>query len=54
MEAFKRQRRTYAKFGKDMKNYHYVGMWAGPPKYDGVCDVEDFATGFVRFATRPR
>ncbi len=43
---------TYAKFGKDMKKYRYVGMWAGPPNYDGVCDVEDFATGFVRFGDK--
>lgn len=41
--------KTYDKFGKDMRNYRYVGMWAGPPKFDGVFDVEDFSTGFVRF-----
>jgi predicted dehydrogenase len=40
---------TYAKFGSNMQNYRYVGMWAGPPKYDGVFDVEDYATGMVRF-----
>ncbi|NLX03777.1 MAG: Gfo/Idh/MocA family oxidoreductase [Phycisphaerae bacterium] len=40
---------TYAKFGCDMKNYNYVGMWAGPPDYKGTFDVEDFATGFVRY-----
>jgi predicted dehydrogenase len=43
---------TYAKFGKDMKNYRYVGMWAGPPKFDGVCDVEDYAAGFVRYGDK--
>ncbi len=43
---------TYAKFGKDMKKYRFVDMWAGPPKFDGVCDVEDFATGFVRFGNK--
>jgi predicted dehydrogenase len=43
---------TYAKFGKDMKSYRYVGMWAGPPKFDGVCDTEDYAAGFVRFGTK--
>jgi predicted dehydrogenase len=43
---------TYSKFGKDMKNYRYVGMWAGPPNYDGVCDVEDYASGFVRFGKK--
>lgn len=41
---------TYAKFGKPMKNYRYVGMWAGPPNYRGVFNVEDSAAGFVRFA----
>ncbi len=40
---------TYAKFGPDMRHYRYVSMWAGPPKYDGVFDVEDYAAGFVRF-----
>lgn len=40
---------TYAKFGSPMRNYRYVGMWAGPPKYDGKFDVEDYATGLVRF-----
>jgi predicted dehydrogenase len=44
--------KTYAKFGKDMKNYKYVWMWAGPPNYKGVCDVEDYATGFVRFGEK--
>jgi predicted dehydrogenase len=41
--------KAYSKFGPRMKKYVYVGMWAGPPKYDGVFDVEDYATGFVRF-----
>ena len=40
---------TYAKFGSPMKDYTYTGMWAGPPKYDGVFDVEDYSSGFVRF-----
>ena len=26
-------------------------MWAGPPKADGVFDVDDYAAGFVRFGT---
>jgi len=41
--------KTYAKFGPDMANYTYVGMWAGPPKLDGAFDVEDYAAGMVRF-----
>jgi predicted dehydrogenase len=43
---------TYAKFGPRMKGYRYVSMWAGPPKYDGVCDVEDYAAGLVRFGAK--
>jgi len=34
--------------GKDMKNYSYIDMWAGPPNYNGVYDVEDFVTAFLR------
>lgn len=40
---------TYAKFGPKMKDYTYVDMWAGPPDFDGTCDVEDYSTGFIRF-----
>ncbi len=40
---------TYAKFGTPIKNYRYVDMWAGPPKFNGKFDVEDYASGFVRF-----
>jgi predicted dehydrogenase len=43
---------TYAKFGKRMRDYKYVRMWAGPPKFDGVFDVEDYATGMVRFGNK--
>jgi len=42
--------KTYAKFGPRMKDYVYTTMWAGPPRYDGVFDVEDYAAGMVRFA----
>lgn len=41
--------KVYANFGKDMKNYVYESMWAGPPKFDGVCDVEDSAHALIRF-----
>jgi len=41
--------KCYAKFGRNMREYRYVRMWAGPPKLDGVCDVEDYSTGLVRF-----
>ena len=41
---------TYAEFGRDMKNYNYVSMWAGPPDYSGTFDVEDFASAFYRLS----
>ena len=41
--------KTYDVFGPRMKKYVYVDMWAGPPKFDGVFDVEDYSTGFIRF-----
>ncbi|MEG0664357.1 MAG: Gfo/Idh/MocA family oxidoreductase, partial [Clostridia bacterium] len=31
-----------------MKEYSYTSMWAGPPNYDGVYDVEEFITGMIR------
>ena len=43
---------TFCKLGKDMKNYVYTDMWAGPPKYDGTYDVDDSVTALIRtFAT---
>ncbi|MDR1262253.1 MAG: Gfo/Idh/MocA family oxidoreductase [Oscillospiraceae bacterium] len=39
---------TYAKLGANMKDYVFTGMWAGPPDYSGVNDVEEFVTGLVR------
>lgn len=43
---------NYAKFGANMPQYKYVSMWAGPPKYEGVCDVEDYSVGLVRFGRK--
>ncbi len=40
--------KVYANFGKDLKKYVYEEMWAGPPDYQGVCDVEDAAHALVR------
>lgn len=39
---------TFCKLGKNMNDYTYVSMWAGPPKMDGVYDVEDAMTGIAR------
>lgn len=41
---------TYSKLGKDMKNYSYINMWAGPPNYEGTYDVDDFVTAMIRTA----
>lgn len=40
---------VYSTFGRRMRNYVYENMWAGPPDWEGVCDVEDSAHAFVRF-----
>ncbi len=39
---------TFCKLGKDIPNYVYRKMWAGPPKLDGTCDVEESMTGLIR------
>ncbi len=39
---------TFCKLGKDMEHYVYTDMWAGPPKYDGVYDVDDSVTALIR------
>ena len=39
---------TFSKLGVDMKGYAYTDMWAGPPKYDGIYDVDDSVTGMIR------
>jgi predicted dehydrogenase len=39
---------THSEMAKDMKEYAYVNMWAGPPDYNGTYDVEDYVTGLIR------
>lgn len=39
---------TFCKLGKEMQGYVYKDMWAGPPKYDGIYDVDDSVTGMIR------
>lgn len=39
---------VFSKLGKDMENYVYTDMWAGPPKYDGTYDVDDSVTALIR------
>ncbi|MSR29375.1 MAG: Gfo/Idh/MocA family oxidoreductase [Phycisphaerales bacterium] len=41
---------TWAKFGSPIKDYRFASMWAGPPRLDGVFDVEDSATALIRCA----
>lgn len=39
---------TFCKLGKNINEYTYVDMWAGPPVTDGTYDVEEGITGLVR------
>lgn len=39
---------TFSKLGCDIPRYVYKDMWAGPPKMDGIYDVEESITGIVR------
>lgn len=40
--------KAYCRLGRELSGYTYINMWAGPPKEDGIYDVDDFITGFVR------
>jgi predicted dehydrogenase len=42
--------KAFSVLGKNLRGYVYEDMWAGPPDYNGVYDVDDFVTGFVRTA----
>jgi len=39
---------TFSVLGRDIKNYVYTAMWAGPAKPDGIYDVEEAVTALVR------
>lgn len=39
---------TFAKLGSPIEDYVFESMWAGPPKPDGICDVEESIAGIVR------
>ncbi len=41
---------THNTFGRRMKDYVYETMWAGPPRLEGVCDVDDAAHALIRFS----
>ena len=42
--------KVYSTFGVRMQDYIFESMWAGPPNYEGTCDVEDAAHAFIRCA----
>ena len=44
--------KVYSKFGSPLNDYHYVSMWAGPPDYNGIFDVDDYAVGLIRFGQK--
>jgi len=39
---------THSVLGKNMKDYAYKTMWAGPPDYSGTYDVDDFVTAIIK------
>lgn len=39
---------TYSEMAKSIPDYKFEKMWAGPPVLDGINDVEDFVTGYIR------
>lgn len=39
---------AHARLGAKPRDYAYTNMWAGPPKLDGVCDVEEYVSGLLR------
>ncbi|WP_054955464.1 Gfo/Idh/MocA family protein [Paenibacillus dakarensis] len=39
---------TYSKLGRDLENYSYLNMWAGPPNFSGTYDVDDYVTALIR------
>lgn len=41
--------KVYNTFGCRLQDYVYEHMWAGPPRLDGVCDVEDAAHALILF-----
>lgn len=38
----------FSYLGNPIGEYVYKDMWAGPPKIDGICDVDDGITGMIR------
>ena len=38
----------FSRLGNPIEKYVYTNMWAGPPKHDGIYDVEEGVTGMIR------
>ena len=39
---------AHGRLGAKLRDYAYLKMWAGPPKFNGVCDVEEHVSGLLR------
>ena len=39
---------AFSRLGKNIDEYTYVDMWAGPPVKDGIYDVDDSVTAVIR------
>jgi predicted dehydrogenase len=39
---------SHSVLGRDPRSYVYTSMWAGPPDYDGIYDVEEHVSGILR------
>ena len=39
---------AFCRLGKNIADYTYTDMWAGPPEYNGTYNVEDSVTGIIR------
>ncbi len=39
---------VFSKLGRNMEDYVYKSMWAGPPDYNGIYDVDDSVTALIR------
>ncbi len=38
----------FSRLARDLRSYRFLDMWAGPPDFSGVCDVEEYASGVIR------
>jgi len=38
----------FGMLAREPARYKFLDMWAGPPNYGGICDVEEYASGVIR------